>query len=183
MFKIQPIRVAHQKREGLSNFEKSVFDFSVLYLKKSGLSKKLKVSTLDIRIKQLGLKVFHFKVPSFCKLFSQFAIFWCNSSNVSLLKITLKESIDYQEEVPVYTYLPGTLEKTILYLDPIHWSWFMSAYPQALLPQLLHRNQPRYYLVHVNHWFRLICEKSLIYLPPVQILNHRFKFKDLWGFR
>ena len=120
VFKIQPIRVAHQKREGLSNFEKSVFDFSVLYLKKSGLSKKLKVSTLDIRIKQLGLKVFHFKVPSFCKLFSQFAIFWCNSSNVSLLKITLKESIDYQEEVPVYTYLPGTLEKTILYLDPIH---------------------------------------------------------------
>ena len=65
MCKIQPIRVAYQKqgnlkfcalfkikiqkREGLSNFEKPVFDFSVLYPKKSGLSKKLKVSTLDIR--------------------------------------------------------------------------------------------------------------------------------------
>ena len=32
--------------------------------KKSGLSKTLKVSTLDIRIKQLGLKVSHSKVPS-----------------------------------------------------------------------------------------------------------------------
>ena len=80
MYKIQPIRVAYQKpenlkfcapfknniqkREGLSNLEKPVFDFSVLYPKKSGLSKKLKVSTLDIRIKQSGLKVSNSKVPS-----------------------------------------------------------------------------------------------------------------------
>ena len=53
-----------QKQEGLYNLEKSVFDFSLLYPKKSGLSKKLKVSTLDIRIKQSGLKVSHFKYPS-----------------------------------------------------------------------------------------------------------------------
>ena len=54
MYKIQPIGVAYQKpenlkfarhlrllaiqkQEGLSNFEKLVFDFSVLYPKKSGL--------------------------------------------------------------------------------------------------------------------------------------------------
>ena len=48
----------------ISNFDKPVFDFSVLYPKKSGLSKKLKVSTLNIRIKQSGLKVSHSKVPS-----------------------------------------------------------------------------------------------------------------------
>ena len=75
MDKIQPIRAAYQKpgnlkfcapfkiniqkREGLSNLKKHVFDLSVLYLKKSGLSKKLNVSALDIRIKQLGLKVSH----------------------------------------------------------------------------------------------------------------------------
>ena len=53
-----------QKREELYNFEKPVFDFSVLYSKKSGLSKKLKVSTLDIRIKQSGSKVSYSKVPS-----------------------------------------------------------------------------------------------------------------------
>ena len=41
-----------------------VFDFSVLYPKKSGLSKKLKVSTLDIPIKQSGLQVSHSKVSS-----------------------------------------------------------------------------------------------------------------------
>ena len=80
MYKIQPIRVAYQKpenlklcapfrinihkREGLSNFEKTVSDFSVLYIKKSGLSKKLKVSTLDIRIKQSGLKVPILKFPA-----------------------------------------------------------------------------------------------------------------------
>ena len=68
-----------------------------------------------------NLEIHHSKVfSSVFKLFSQSASFWCNYFNVSLLKITLKESIDYQEEVPVYTYLPGTLEKTILYLDPIH---------------------------------------------------------------
>ena len=73
MYKIQPIRVAYQKpgnlklfapfkvniqkRERLSNFDKPVLDLSELYPKKSEISKKLKVSTLDIRIKQLGLKV------------------------------------------------------------------------------------------------------------------------------
>ena len=67
MNEIQPIRVAYQKpgklkferlidRNGRNslNFEKPVFD---LYPKKRGLSKKLKVSTLDIRIKQSVLKV------------------------------------------------------------------------------------------------------------------------------
>ena len=53
-----------QKWEGLSNFEKPVFDFLCYIQKKSGLSKKLKVSTLDIRTKQSELKVFHSKVPS-----------------------------------------------------------------------------------------------------------------------
>ena len=57
-----PLRL--QKQEGLSNFENPVFDFSVLYPKKSGLNKKSKVSTLDIRIKQSGLKLSHSKVPS-----------------------------------------------------------------------------------------------------------------------
>ena len=48
-----------------SNFKKLVFDYSVtISKKKNGLSKKLKVSTLDIRIKQSGLKVSHSKVPS-----------------------------------------------------------------------------------------------------------------------
>ena len=48
------IKINIQKCEGLSNFEKPVFYFSVLFPKKSGLIKKLKVSTLDIRIKQSG---------------------------------------------------------------------------------------------------------------------------------
>ena len=43
--------------------KKPVFDFSVRNQKKSGVCKKLKVSTLDIRIKQSGLKVSHSKVP------------------------------------------------------------------------------------------------------------------------
>ena len=38
-----PFKIHVQKRVGLSNFEKPVFDFSVLYPKKSGLSKKLSV--------------------------------------------------------------------------------------------------------------------------------------------
>ena len=59
-----PFKINIQKREGLSNFEKPVFDFLYLYPKKSGLSKKLKVSTLDIQIKQSGLKISHSKVPS-----------------------------------------------------------------------------------------------------------------------
>ena len=73
MYKIQPIRVPYQKPlnfkfcapfkidiqkwEGPS-FRKPVFDFSVLYPNKSGLSRKLKVSTIK------GLKVNHSKVPS-----------------------------------------------------------------------------------------------------------------------
>ena len=80
VYKIQPIRVAHQKpvnlkfctqfkiniqkREGLSNFENRFLIFLYYIQKTSGLSKKLKVSTLDIRIKQSGLKVYHSKVPS-----------------------------------------------------------------------------------------------------------------------
>ena len=75
MYKIQTIRVAYQKpgylkfcapfkiniqkREGLSKFEKPVFDFSVTNPKKSWLGKKLKVTALDIRIEQSGLKVSH----------------------------------------------------------------------------------------------------------------------------
>ena len=59
-----PFKINIQKREGFSNFDKPVFDFLYYIQKKSGLSKKLKVSTLDIRIKQSGLKVSHSKVPS-----------------------------------------------------------------------------------------------------------------------
>ena len=44
------LRLIEQKREGLSNFENLFFNFSVLYPKKRRLSKKLKVSTVDIRI-------------------------------------------------------------------------------------------------------------------------------------
>ena len=44
--------------------KKSVFVISVQYPKKNGINKKLKVSTLDIRIKQTGLMVFHSLVPS-----------------------------------------------------------------------------------------------------------------------
>ena len=46
------------------NFVKPVFDFSVQYPKKSGLSKQLKVFTLNIWIKQSGLIVSNSKVPS-----------------------------------------------------------------------------------------------------------------------
>ena len=67
MYKIQPIRVAYkkpinlkfcapfkiniQKREGLSNFKKPVFDFSLLYPRKNGLRRKSKVCPLDTQIK------------------------------------------------------------------------------------------------------------------------------------
>ena len=54
------------------NFKKPVFDFSALYPKKSGLSKKSKVSTLDIRIKQSGLMVSYSKVPSSDHIYSSF---------------------------------------------------------------------------------------------------------------
>jgi len=66
VYKIQPIRVAYQKPGNLKFcapfkinitemgrtliFKKPVFNFSVLYPKKSGLSKKSKVPTLDIRL-------------------------------------------------------------------------------------------------------------------------------------
>ena len=63
--KIGPLSSEKVRQLGrLANFEKLVFDFSVLYSKKSGLSKKSKVSTLDFRIKQSELKVSHSKVPS-----------------------------------------------------------------------------------------------------------------------
>ena len=79
VYKIQPIRVAYQiqkpgnlkfcapfkintqKIEGLSDFENLIF----LYIPgKSGSSKKFKVSTLNIRIKQSGLKLSHLKFPA-----------------------------------------------------------------------------------------------------------------------
>ena len=70
MYKIQPIRVAYQKPGNLKffapfriniqkrngkdfTFEKPVFDFSELKPKKSGLSKKLKVSTTSLIKHQL----------------------------------------------------------------------------------------------------------------------------------
>ena len=46
------------------NFKEPVFDFSVIFPKKSGLSKKSKVATWDIWMKKLGLMVSHSKVPS-----------------------------------------------------------------------------------------------------------------------
>jgi len=58
------LRLIYRNGRDSLNFEKSVFEFSVLCPKKSGLSKKSKVSTLDIRIKQSGLKVSHSKVLS-----------------------------------------------------------------------------------------------------------------------
>ena len=90
VYKIQPIRVAYQiqkpgnlkfcapfkiniqKLEGLSDFENLIF----LYIPgKSGSSKKLKVSTLNIRIKQSGLKLSHSKVPSSVSFFVRRNIF------------------------------------------------------------------------------------------------------------
>ena len=73
------------EREGLSNFKKPGFWFSVIYPKKSGLSKKLKVSTLDIRIKNLGLKVSHSKVPSSDEMKS------INKIHSELMKPKMKE--------------------------------------------------------------------------------------------
>ena len=61
-FAFELIRINTQTREGLSNFEKPVFNLSTIS-KKSGLSKKLKVATLDIQIKRSGLKVSTSKVP------------------------------------------------------------------------------------------------------------------------
>ena len=77
MYKIQPIRVAYKKPINL-NFcaifkiilqkGKPVFGFSVLYPRKSGLSEKLKVSTVDIQIKRPGLRISNSKdFSSGCK--------------------------------------------------------------------------------------------------------------------
>ena len=46
-----PFKIYIQKREGLSNFEKPVFDFSLLYPRTNGLRKKSKVCPLDTQIK------------------------------------------------------------------------------------------------------------------------------------
>ena len=46
-----PFKIIKQKRKGLSNFEKPVFDFSLLNPKKSGLRRKSKVCPLDTQIK------------------------------------------------------------------------------------------------------------------------------------
>ena len=46
-----PIKINIQKREGLSNFKKPVFDFSLLYPRKNGLRRKSKVCPLDTVIK------------------------------------------------------------------------------------------------------------------------------------
>ena len=51
-----------QKREEFLIIKRTVFNFSLLYPKKSGLNEKSKVSSLDIRIKQSGFMVS--KVPS-----------------------------------------------------------------------------------------------------------------------
>ena len=81
MNKIQPIRIAYQKPINLKfcapfknykntetggplEFWKPAFWFICKIQNKSGLSKKLKVSTLDIRIKQSGLQISYSKVPS-----------------------------------------------------------------------------------------------------------------------
>ena len=58
-----PFKINIQIRELLSNLKKNGFWFFSTISKKEWI-KKLKVSTLDIRIKQSGLKVSHSKVPS-----------------------------------------------------------------------------------------------------------------------
>ena len=52
-----------QKREKLTNFENRFLIFLYHIQKKIVLSKKLKVATLNIQIKQSGLKVSNSKVP------------------------------------------------------------------------------------------------------------------------
>ena len=52
-----------QKQKGLLILKKRFLIF-LFYIQKNGLSMKSKVSTLDIRIKQSGLMVSHFKVPN-----------------------------------------------------------------------------------------------------------------------
>ena len=101
VYKIQLIRVAYQKpanlnfyasfkvniqkRKGLSNFEKPGFDFSVLHPKMSWLSKKLKVSSLEIRIKQSGLKVSHSKISSSVQISLYHHQFWKNKDGRHIL--------------------------------------------------------------------------------------------------
>ena len=73
VYEIQSIRVAYQMPGNLKfcapfkidiQKRKNWFLIFLYYIqKKSRLSKKLKVSTLDIRIKQSGLMVSHSKVP------------------------------------------------------------------------------------------------------------------------
>ena len=58
------LRIIYKKGGTLSYWKTGFLIFLYSIPKKSGLGKKLKVSTLDIRIKQSGLKVSHFKVPS-----------------------------------------------------------------------------------------------------------------------
>ena len=97
VYKIQPIRVAYQiqkpgnlkfcapfkintqKIEGLSDFENLIF----LYIPgKSGSSKKFKVSTLNIRIKQSGLKLSHLKFPAqYLFLSDGISLFFFNGYN------------------------------------------------------------------------------------------------------
>ena len=45
------LKIYIQKRKGLSNFEKQVFDLSLLNPKKNGLRRKSKVSPMDTQIK------------------------------------------------------------------------------------------------------------------------------------
>ena len=45
------LKINIQKRKGLSNFEKQVFDLSLLNPKKNGLRRKSKVSPMDTQIK------------------------------------------------------------------------------------------------------------------------------------
>ena len=45
-----PFKIDKQKREGLSNLKKTVLDSSLLYPRKNGLRRKLKVCPLDTQI-------------------------------------------------------------------------------------------------------------------------------------
>ena len=46
-----PFKINIQKREGLSFLKNPVFDFSLLYPRKNGLRRKLKVCKLDTQIR------------------------------------------------------------------------------------------------------------------------------------
>ena len=49
-----PFKINIQKLEELSNSKKPVFDFFLLYLRKNGLRRKLKVCPLDTQIKDIS---------------------------------------------------------------------------------------------------------------------------------